>query len=242
MPKDGAIKPTYVLRDGQLEGPNYRLGEVVRAAASTKIGLLVGRLFHPQKGIDAFWERYLPPAYRPLDQYDGPFLSDWDPADPTNTNPYLAYENPETEKSHFAVSLYPASKRMMYGLDLTRMLLRKTETLSREKGAEFAIFAVLTGGADYWDSSLPVEGPVVVHKRNGLYYRTSGEQQRANFNYLNEGFNFFPISIKLENWRVSETDGHLNCMANEEAMNNLARRVEPYLDRRTQVGGLPGAR
>jgi hypothetical protein len=242
MPKDGAIKPTYVLRDGQLEGPNYRLGEVVQKAARTKIGLLVGRLFHPQKGLDASWERYLPPAYRPLDRYDGPALSDWDPADPTNRNPYLANENPETEKSHYAVSLFPASRRMLYGLDLTRMLMRKMETLSKDKGADFAIFTVLPGGADYWDSSLPVDSSVVVHKRNGLYYRTSGEQQRANFNYLNAGFNFLPISIELENWRVSETDGHLNCRANEEAMERLAQKVAPYLDKRTQLGGLPGAR
>ncbi len=239
IPKDGVIKPTFVVRDGKLAGPNYQLGEVIRRPAHTKIGVLVNRLLNPQRGLDAYWERFLPPAYQPLDRYDGPYVTDWDPANPSNKNPFLANENLETEKSHFAIALYPPSQRMSYGLDLTRLLTREVETLSKEHGADFALFTVVTPEAAHGEASL-AHGAAdsadhaagqIVHKKDGKFYRTSTDQERANLVYVNKGFTYIPVPIKQENWRVSETDGHLNCTANEEAMRNLAQSIAPYLDK-----------
>ncbi|MBI4864814.1 MAG: hypothetical protein HY815_31840, partial [Candidatus Riflebacteria bacterium] len=131
-PEDGWMKPTFWLENGVLKGPNYQPGEVIRRPARTKIGAVLGRLFHPRKGLDTSWERHLPAPYRPLTRYEGPFVDDWDPSDPKNKMPTLRFENLENEKSHFAVGLYPRSERMQYGLDLTRKLLRSMSVLAGE--------------------------------------------------------------------------------------------------------------
>jgi hypothetical protein len=143
-PKDGTIKPTFWLDHGTLKGPNYQLAEVIRGASQTKIGVLINRWAHPQKGFDKRWERHLPNPYEPLTRYEGKYVSDWDPSDPTNTNPYLGDENLKNEKSHFSVELYPRSERMQYGLDLTRKLLGRIRGLAEEHQSSFIIFATLS--------------------------------------------------------------------------------------------------
>jgi hypothetical protein len=225
MPKDGAIKPTYVLKEDKLEGPNYQLGEVVRKPAQTKIGVFLNRIFNPQKGLDEYWERFLPPPYAPFVNYSGPVAPDWDPADPENRNPFLENENLKTEKSHFAISLYPASKRTAYGLALTRKLLANIESLSKSRGAAFFVLNVTTPVAE----GVTAQPAVVTHRRDSSFYQTSFQQQRANQATVYDGFPSFSVNVTMANWRVSETDAHLNCMANDEAMQSLARNVTAFL-------------
>src|SRR4030095_2175504 len=82
-----------------------------------------------------FWERRLPPAYVPLDDYHGavnPWMMD------KLAQRLLVYENLETEKSHFDLELVPRSPRTEYGIKLTRLLLSRIETVATGHGADFA--------------------------------------------------------------------------------------------------------
>jgi hypothetical protein len=227
-PEDGAIKPTYWLDRGTLKGPNYQLGELIRRPAQTKIGVLLHRWLHPQKGLDRTWERYLPKPYEPLTRYDGKHVTDWDPSDPKNRNPYLPFENLKNEKTHFSVDFHPRSERMQYGLDLTKKLLGRINDLAGEHHSRFLIFETLNPDEQRMSKNKETDD-VIVHKRDGLFYRTSFRQTLANLAYANEGFTLFAIPILLEAWKVSDTDRHLNCRANDQVMRDLAGKIAEHL-------------
>ena len=163
--------------------------------------------------MDRSWEQYLPKPYQPLTHFNGSFETDWKSLDPD--------ENLKNEKSHLSVELYPRSERMQYGLDLTRKLLGLIKDAASENQSSFFIFYTL-------DRNKTVDD-VIVRKRNGLFFRTSAKQYIANQAYVNEGFTTFEIPILLENWKVSDTDGHLNCAANDQVMRDLARKLTEYL-------------
>src|SRR5262249_23401701 len=230
MPADGAIKPTYWLDNDRLKGPNYQLGEVIRKPAQTKIGVLLNRLLFPQKGLDRRWERFLPTPYQPLTHYEGSFLTDWDPSDPNNKNPKLQWENLKNEKSHFSVQLYPRSERMQYGLDLTRRLLGRIRDTASEHHSSFFSFYALRPDDQRRLKNEEVDD-IIIQKRDGLFYRTSFRQTMANMEYANEGFTTFAIPILLETWKVSDTDSHLNCAANDQVMGDLAEKITRYARR-----------
>jgi hypothetical protein len=227
-PADGYIKPTYWLDHGKLKGPNYQLGEVIRKPAQTKIGVKLNKWFHPQKGLDAYWERFLPTPYQPLTHYEGSFVTDWDPSDSNNKNPNLQYENLQNEKSHFSVQLYPRSERMQYGLDLTRKLLGNIRDTASEHTSSFFIFYTLTPDDQRRLRNEDVDD-VIVQKLDGLFYRTSFRQLMANTSYVNEGFTTFAIPILLETYKVSDIDSHLHCGAIDQVMRGLAEKIENML-------------
>jgi hypothetical protein len=236
MPKDGAIKPTYWLENGELKGPDHQLGELIREPAKTKIGAMLNKIFHPQKGLDESWERRLPPPYKPLTEFHGPYLTDWDPADPANGNPAMVMENLATEKTHFSLHLSPRSKRMDYGLALTRKLVSAIEELVQSHNGQFFIFQPTppskTAAADDGKSSEPV-----AHKVGNLYYLSSDAQTYENYKYLIDGFKLLAVPLTLEKWKVSETDSHLNCAANDQVMRGLAEK----LVEQTRAGRPPSA-
>jgi len=228
-PEDGVIKPTYWLDHGRLKGPNYQLGELIRKPAQTKIGVLLNRLLHPQKGLDRTWERRLPKPYEPLTHYEGPFLNDWDYSNPNIKNQYLRWENLKNEKSQFSIGLYPRSERMQYGLDLMKKLLGSISDMSSEHHSSFFIFYAFHPDGQRGLNGKDVDD-VVVHKRDGLFYRTSSRQVTANQAYVNEGFPTFEIPILLEDWQVHENDPfHLNCAANDQVMRDLSGKIAESL-------------
>jgi hypothetical protein len=169
-----------------------------------------------------------------LTRYDGSFATDWDPSNPNNKWPYLKDENLKNEKSHFAVQLYPRSERMQYGLDLTRKLFGLINELAQEHDSKFFLFYTLTP-----DDQLRLKNDrvddIIVHKRDGLFYRTSFRQSMANQAYVNNGFTTLAIPILVQDWRVSDANGHLNCAANDQVMRDLAAKIV----KQDQVGQLP---
>jgi hypothetical protein len=224
MPKDGPMKPSFWLEQGALKGPNYRLGEVARRAARTKLGVLYNRMKHPARGLDAAWAgRFLPEPYQPLTNYSGSFLTDWDPADTNNPNPHLKHENLDNEKSHFAVSLSPRSRRMEYGLELTRRLLQQIAALCRRHGTRFSVLYTVFEG-----DQAGTEAPVV-HKVGSRFYIASQAQERANREFINDGFDVLELPVQIKDWRVRPDDAHLNAAANDQVMGLLAARMTQTL-------------
>ncbi len=103
LPRDGIMKPTFWLNEkGNLKGPNYQPGDKISylgniSNAGFKIILLLNRViyrhnYHPEIGVDASWEKYLPESYHPLMHYDGEYNTDWDP-NFNKSNPFIAGEN-----------------------------------------------------------------------------------------------------------------------------------------------------
>jgi hypothetical protein len=205
-----------------LIGPNYQLNQVAQHAARTKLGVLWNRATDPRRNADARWERYLPKAFVPLVQYDGPFSMDWDPDGPKGSiDQSLRDENLANEKAHNAIFLTPASERMQYGLELTHALIGSIEALCHEHYTQFAVFY-----REISESVSPAPSGVVVQKVRGKFYRTSQEQMHANLQAAINGFPCLPATVTLTNWRVSEADGHLNPAANEQVMAILAKKIQ----------------
>jgi hypothetical protein len=237
MPKDGPIKPTFWLEDGILKGPNFQLDQIVRSPAQTKLGVLINRPFFPQD-LDAKWERYLPPAAKPLPSYDGTFDREWDPGDPQNRNPYIKNENLVNEKSHFTIALYPRSERTQYGIDLMNGLLKKTRKLTESKGGTFFVLDVIIDPVE----AMPFRNgeqfdDIVVHKYFDVFYRSSGKQAIANKQDIDEGVSVLTIPLTAKDWRVSDTDSHLNCLSDKQVMHDLSRKIlEQVVPRRASTG------
>jgi hypothetical protein len=109
--------------------------------------------------------------------------------------------------------LAPRSKRMQYGLDLTRALLKKIECVANSHKASFVIFQ-----ADINDSTSERDEMYVL---NGQYYLVSKRQFIANLNYVNDGFRTEVIPVTGDDWRVGPEDAR----ANEQVMRELAKRT-----------------
>jgi hypothetical protein len=119
-----------------------------------------------------------------------------------------------------------------------RKLLGLINDLAREHDSRFFTFYTLKPGDQLQLKNEKVDDSIV-HKRDGLFYRTSFKQTMANQAYANEGFTTLAIPVLLENWRVSDTDDHLNCAANDQVMHDLAGKIHEV---RGRVESSNGAR
>jgi hypothetical protein len=224
-------KPTFWLEEsGKLHGPSEGLGQPL---ANSRI--VVASLWQRAFGLpwrDKSWERQLPEPYVPMDHYDGPVRRDWQERWDTNLGS-MRDENLDTEKSHMAGLLIPRSKRIQYGLDLTRALTQRIQDVVTANHGQLVLFQV-----DPDDPTAPSEGEQV-YVLNNKYYRVSKHQLQDNWSYVNRGFDTEIIPITVKNWRVGPEDGHLNKQATEQAMSALAERLRPTIAEKTGHRGAP---
>ena len=54
---------------------------------------------------------------------------------------------------------------------------------------------------------------------------TSFRQIEENRKYVNEGFQTIKLPLRIKKYRVSKSDGHLNCEANNQVMQSLADTI-----------------
>ena len=224
-PRNGAPKPTFRLDHGRLVGPHQVMGQRVPR-------LKLRAVLYPwwPADPDGDWERYLPAPYRPLDRYDGPVDTLWQDQWDANT-PLSRDENLDNEKTSFLLGLRPRSPRTLYGLDLTRALFGECRKLAEAHGARFGLIA---------HGQRPQGGPVnprlvsmdqdeVVRVLKGRYYRVSNTQLWENIGYMTGGFPFFYLPIRVKDFRVSATDGHLNAAAIDQVCADLAGPVAAFV-------------
>ena len=212
-------KPTFWLDEsGGLRGPTEVLGQPLADSP-----VVVGALWQLAFGIpwrDKRWERHLPEPYKPLRGYSGPVLTEWQERWNSNLG-RMRDEELDTEKSHMAVMLTPRSKRMQYGLDLTRALTQRIQDLVASNHGEFVVFQVAA-------PEVAEEGDQV-YVLNHKHYRASRRQYQDNWNYVNKGFNTEIVPITLKDWRVAAEDAHLNSVATAQVMTDLANRLHTRL-------------
>ena len=214
-PADGTPKPTFWLENGELHGPNEEMG--ARLLSKIKLLALWERFIFPVSR-DKQYEKYFPPAYSPMHEYDGPVEHDWQKRWDNNIG-FMRHENLDNEKSHLAIRLTPHSERTQYGLDLTRKLLHKIENLAADHAGTFAIFRV----------DKPLENSDVngkTHVLNGKFYKTSNEQFVSNINYVNQDFKNYIVRVRVNDWAVGPEDSHINERATDQAMEDLSRKLE----------------
>lgn len=210
-------KPTFWLDpSGAMGGPSEGLMQPLASSS-----LVVSTLWQLAFGLpwrDKSWERQLPEPYEPLDRYDGPVRTDWQERWDGNVGA-MRDENLATEKSHLVLALTPRSKRMQYGLDLTRALMQRIQELVVANNSRLAVFQ-----AD--DHSIRREEDQI-YVLNGKYYRVSYRQYRDNWTYVNRGFEPAIIPVTVMDWRVGPEDGHLNARAANQVMGDLAKWLRP---------------
>ena len=213
-------KPTFWLEDGRLMGPTEGLGQRARENHRFKLLGLLRRDVIRRREHE--WAKYLPPAYEPLSEFNGPVKHDWQQM--WNQSPESRFANLGEERTPLAMYLTPRSRRMLYGLDLTSKLLKEVGSLVSSHGGAFVTFATTTDslqGARVEESIF--EG---VHLLNGKHYQTSHDQYRENLRYLNEGLNFYLIPITIEQYKVGPDNRHLNEHATDQVIRDLSLKME----------------
>lgn len=221
-PRNGTPKPTFWLENGALRGPS----EAMEASVpKPRIGLvaLVDQLFG---GLDRDqeWESRLPPAYEPQVSHEGT-VDDTLQLRWNSDMGLMRMEQLDSEKSHLAMLLTPRSRRMQYGLDLTRRLLQEIEKLVVEHGGRFVVFR-------HARAEPTKEGTYVL---NGKFYGVSTRQFDANLEEVNRGFTTLVVPVTVEDSRVGPEDGHLNEHATDQVMQDLARLISDRVPDRAGV-------
>jgi hypothetical protein len=215
-PTNANPKPTFWLENGTLHGPTERIGDPLSQPAA-KLMSLFPALIPSIAYRDTFWEKRLPPPYKPLDKYTGVVDQDWQRRWDTNFGT-MRNENLAIEKSHYAIQLTPRSQRMDYGVQLTHTLLQKIEgDVVAHKGSFKTL--VVNDGWLFTDKPAADE---TVYVLNEKYYPTSIRQFAQNVNDLNADLETLRLNVAVENSRFGPTDLHLNEHATDEAMMKLA--------------------
>lgn len=224
LPRNGPPKPTFRLSEDRLTPPMLEWGSR-NFTSPIKAVALVQRahsraLFHRR---DDLWESFLPPPGKALVDYNGPVDGTWEDV-PNHLS--LIVEHLESEKSHFSIWLTPPSPRMSHAIRLTRLLLEEIQGLAKSNGARLVVF--------HARQPPRTDGAERVFSLSGKYYRASESQIEETVDRIAEGFDWIRLPVRLEDWRVSEIDSHLNPAANDDTMRRLAAEL------RTRMRGSGG--
>jgi len=228
MPRDGWPKPTFWLDGEALRGPHAPPGTAYRPPGLRLSRLLRPILHQPMYVTDEEWESKLPPAYRARAAERGgtPSLVEYAATrfglSGADVERALVLENFENEKTHVSIALTPRSPRLDYSIRLTRALLQEIARLCRRHRAPFLVFYVDTGptGLPEEPTQFEVSGRVVT---------LSNAAARAVVREVLADVPSLELSGYRSEFRVSNTDAHLNEAGNRYFMAQLARQLAASL-------------
>ncbi len=215
-PKDGSPKPTFTMQNDQLTGPNYNIGDTLFQSRSSRFNILniFKRLKSSTNGLDEAWTKNLPESYidfKSSNEFkEEDYLIDLNLKDDDYKN-----ENLFTEKSHLAIGLIPRSPRMEYGIKLTNKLITEMENLSLENKSKFIIL-------DFYTSEDVQNLDTIIYVKNSEMYLYSNSMVLENKMMVNEKFNQFKFEITWPDYKVSDSDPHLNVETYSKALDSLA--------------------
>jgi len=208
-PVNANPKPTYWLESGKLQGPNYQW---LQQYPDTNVALWK-QPFFAFRNLDTKWESKLPAPYKaiPANEYNGHLES----------YPHLGGDEAiEIEKSHYAIFLDPPSKRMEYGVQLTRLLLDSIQQLCKNNKANFTLFTGLNNEVtDMRDSSYYVEA-------DGKVYKLSKQTFFNNVSAISSGFPFYLFVLDTKWKQISRSDNHhYNFIAQQELAQKIVDQI-----------------
>ena len=217
-------KPSYWLEGGELRGPTAGVGEQLCASKFVLVAMWCQVVSLPHRART--WERRLPSPFVPLDHWDGAVNLEWQQRWDSNRG-FMRDENLATEQSHMAIDLTPASKRMEYGIELTRALLFRIKALAEAHGAGFVAFQTV-GRRD---------PPITdgMYLLNGKYYQVSDRQAAAIWRKVNSGLDSLDVSVAVDEWKVAPDDAHLNKAATDQVMRDLADQLMPHISQHVRA-------
>jgi hypothetical protein len=163
--------------------------------------------------MDTKWESKLPQPYQgiPSNNYKGDL----------ETYPRLGGDEAiAIEKSHYALFLDPPSKRMEYGIQLTRFLLDSIQQLCKANHADFTLFTGLNNEVtDMRDSSYYVEA-------DGKVYKLSKQTFFDNVSAITSGFPFHLFVLDTDWKQISRSDNHhYNIVAQQELAQKIVDQI-----------------
>lgn len=211
-------KPTFRLMNDELVEPTGQIGQRIVLSRSTLLSRTL-QLGMGDRNLE--WEQYLPAPYEPFAQYEGPVSKRTYPYGASRT---LTKDALEHDQSFMNLYLTPPSLRIMYALNLMRRLFAEMDKIvSRNKG-RLILFTAEPVGDKILDGDEVIEVA-------GKYFKLSAEQRERNIEYITSGYRHYHSSVYLENWAVGPMDGHLNQHAVDEAMADLADKLDPIVQK-----------
>ena len=217
-------KPTFWLEQGELRGPSEQLGQRRPAAAhdGARRKSVPGRPGR-RLGSGATCPSPITPSRTTRDRWtrNGAQMR-------ARGVTLVNDERLESERVGLpALAHAPQPAASQYGLDLTHALLAEIAAECASRGSRFTLV----------HNGLSREkGPVspyivnmaqdeVVRELNGRRYRISNTQFWTNLRYMNRGLPYTFVRVTTPDWRLSPTDGHLNAVATDQVMHDLAQQL-----------------
>jgi len=119
------------------------------------------------------------------------------------------------EKTHLVLGLTPTSERLWYGMNLTNKLISEISTLSVSKNADFAIIQIQA-----------TESKVsTIYVEDGLFWKFSKHEFEQNPRTINRNFRTLYFEIDWDNWKVSQTDTHINCTSMRKVFEIISEKL-----------------
>ena len=208
-PVNANPKPTYWIENGRLKGPNFQWLENYPSPNKPWWKQPVSVL----NKLDTKWESKLPAPYHAIAKAN--FKGNIEP------RPMLGGDEAiDIEKSHYAIFLAPPSKRMQYGIQLTRFLLDSMVQITIAHNARFSIFAALNNEVcGMGNNSFSVEA-------NGLVYTLSKNAFIQNLDQITSGFDFHLFNLNTPWKQISRQDNHhFNHVAQQEIANKVVDEI-----------------
>tara|TARA_B100000161_G_scaffold264112_1_gene236714 strand:+ start:1081 stop:2193 length:1113 start_codon:yes stop_codon:yes gene_type:complete len=235
FPENGWAKPTFWLEEDFLTGPNERQNSLIYATPRIRIlepfKLLYDRPFIFDR--DQEWERKILPendqsiTHNPPETEINSFIDRLDIN--SSDHWFYKYENFENGKNSFSLWIDKVSPRMEYGLKLTNKLLHEINEVCNANNSKLLIFWTEFQPGFNEFPSRQFKQPFEYFRVKEKIYRFSHDAYSANMKKIMEGLSVFPISIKMEKWWRNNQDSHLNTIANNQVMAELAPIITSML-------------
>jgi hypothetical protein len=216
-PWNGNAKPTFWLMNDSLAGPSYRFRETLKFDADIKI-LRIFAIIRENlrmRKLDTKWENRLPSTE------DVNFTSNIQGS--SILVDISGQEELLREKSHFTIFQGTRTKRMEYGIQLTRRLLEEISHLCEQNGATFSIFYIDSQFIRDVENEAYAKDP-----QSNRYYQLERDSYARTVLDILEDFDARFINLQTP-WRAMSMQDrfHLNHVAQKELADSLQTLIQP---------------
>lgn len=213
-----SIKPTFFVKDAELQGPTEEWLEPVDGYRF-KLEMLWNHFFGKKPGkvrLEVWEKNILPRPYVPMRNYEGEVDYSWQ--EMWNEYPLTALKGIELQKVGPVNKFTPRSDRWAYGIELTRALLSEIRELVVTNGGTFVLFKEeRPAEADHRKEK--------VYVLNDRYYRISMSQYHENLRDIFNGFDYYIIPLQPGGHNANPDNYHFTVEMIDEIFRNISHKV-----------------